>query len=295
MVTPCPVCREPLGEGLETHGVHVLRECPRCSLQLWDPPDAPGAEWYDTSDHYLAMSVVDWLGWYHSWALARLPGVGATLLDIGCADGRFVYAAAHRGIDARGIDHSGRLIDEGNRRYGGGRLSRTSIEELVGAAQLFDIVTLFEVIEHVPDPAELLRRARGLLHPGGMLLVSTPNRGGYPPAPAHLDRPPHHLTRWTERALRLALSSDYHVDELALSPPAVGIKDLLLERTQLGFVRHVLRRRERGGEAVGAQRDVRTAILVKERAADVIATVMAPLIGRWFPGSHMVARATARE
>lgn len=275
--------------------MHVLRECARCSLQLWDPPDAPGAEWYDTSDHYLAMSVVDWLGWYHSWALARLPGAGATLLDIGCADGRFVYAAARRGLDARGIDHSGRLIDEGNRRYGGDRLSRTSIEDLVRAAQLFDIVTLFEVIEHVPDPADLLWRARGLLRPGGMLFVSTPNRGGYPPAPAHLDRPPHHLTRWDERALRFALSSGFRVEELALSPPAIGIKDLLLERTQFGIVRRVLRRRERAGAAVAAQRDVRAAILVKERAADVLATVLTPIIGRWFPGSHMVTRATVPE
>lgn len=275
--------------------MHVLRECPRCSLQLWDPPDAPGAAWYDTSDHYLAMSVVDWLGWYHSWALARLPASGGTLLDIGCADGRFVYAAARRGLDARGIDHSGRLIDEGNRRYGGDRLSRASIEELVGAAQRFDVVTLFEVIEHVPDPADLLRRARSLLNPGGLLFVSTPNRAGYPPAPAHLDRPPHHLTRWNERALRAALSPGYRVDELAFSPPAVGIKDLLLERTQLGFVRRVLRRRERAGQAVAAQRDVRTAILAKERAADIVATVLAPFIGRWFPGSHMVTRATARE
>lgn len=262
---------------------------------MWDPPDAPGAGWYDTSDHYLAMSVVDWLGWYHSWALARLPIAGATLLDIGCADGRFVYAAARVGLDARGIDHSGRLIDEGNRRYGGDRLSRTSIEELVETAQRFDIVTLFEVVEHVPDPADLLRRARGLLHPGGTLFVSTPNRGGYPPAPPHLDRPPHHLTRWNEGALRFALSSAYRVEELALSPPAVGIKDLLLERTQFGVVRHVLRRRERAGAVVAAQRDVRAAILMKERVADVVATVLAPLIGRWFPGSHMVARATLKD
>lgn len=241
------------------------------------------------------MSVVDWLGWYHSWALARLPLESATLLDIGCADGRFVYAAARRGLDARGIDHSGRLIDEGNRRYGGDRLSRASIDEFVAAERVFDIVTLFEVIEHVPDPADLLHRACGLLRPGGTLFVSTPNRRGYPPAPAHLDRPPHHLTRWDEGALRFALSFDYRVEELALSPPTIGIKDLLLERTQFGVVRRVLRRREHAGAAVAAQRDVRAAIVVKERIADAAATVLAPLIGRWFPGSHMVARASVRD
>ena len=291
----CPVCRAPLGDALEIHGPHSLRQCPQCSLQLWDPPVAPGAEWYDTSDHYLAMSVVDWLGWYHRWAITRLPREARTLLDIGCADGRFVYATARQGLDAKGIDHSGRLVDEGNRRYGGDRLSRASIEELVAAAQRFDVVTLFEVIEHVSDPAELLRRAGAVLRPGGTLFVSTPNRAGFPPAPAHLDRPPHHLTRWNEQALRVALSAGYETVELALSPAAVGIKDLLLERTQFGIVRRVLRRRERAGAIVSAQRDVRTAILVKERAADLAAAVLAPLIGRWFPGAHMVARAIARE
>src|SRR5581483_4468304 len=149
-----------------------------CDLQVWVPRSNPGPGWYDEEDHYLASSVVDWLGWYHSYGLSQVPR-GSRLLDIGCAGGRFVYAAAASGIDARGIDFSERLVRIGNQQHGEQRLRAIGLDEyLADSPEPADVVTMFEVIEHVEDPLAFLRQAIRALRPGGLLIASTPNRLG---------------------------------------------------------------------------------------------------------------------
>jgi SAM-dependent methyltransferase len=62
---------------------------------------------------------------------------------------------------------------------------------------------MFDVLEHMPEPAEVLGRAKRLLRPGGLLAITLPN--ALRPLPwgrDALDYPPHHFTRWTPRALR---------------------------------------------------------------------------------------------
>ena len=293
----CPVCGsrfppEPVARWTR----YVLLECVSCGLQLWDPPEAGDAVWYDASDHYLAMTLVDWLGWYHRWALERLPVGARSLLDIGCADGRFVHAAAGRGIDARGIDHSGRMIDLGNERYGGDRLSRATVDDMVSRDERFDVVTLFEVIEHVPDPLGVLHESLRLVGRGGTVVISTPNREGRPRAPEALDRPPHHLTRWTPRTLATLIErADLDLVELGLSPSRIGLASALLG-IRFGVIVGILRRRATrigGPPAAGAQ-SIRSAILLKEKIANALAAVLDPFVGRYFRGGSLVAIARKR-
>lgn len=296
-VTHCPVCAGAfLPEPVEFWSRYSLRECGICGLQLWDPPEPGDAAWYDASDHYLAMTIVDWLGWYHSWALEHLPPEVASLLDIGCADGRFVHAAVGRGVDAWGVDHSARLVDLGNDRYGGARLSCLTIDDLTTRGEQFDAVSLFEVIEHVADPLLVLRDALRLLRPRGIVVISTPNRTGAPRAPEALDRPPHHLTRWSPRTLAILLDrAGLEMVELGLSPARVGLTSALLG-IRFGIVVRLLRRRARreGAGAFSRTGSVRSAILAKERMAHALAGALAPLVGRWFSGGSMVVIARRR-
>jgi SAM-dependent methyltransferase len=287
----CPVCGTPLGSPVERSGSHSLLSCPHCDLQVWDPPESADATWYDNSDHYLAMPIVDWLGWYHRWAIANLPRNARTLLDIGCADGRFVYAVARRGVDARGIDHAERLIREGNARYGGSRLQRASIEDLTALGRTFDVVTMFEVIEHVVDPLALLRIARPLVRPGGTIMVSTPNRLGSPRADEELDRPPHHLTRWSTKALRAALAAGGYQDiYIDTAPPEIGVREFIIRRMRFGVVRALLRRRAAHGASTPERNaDVRRMIRAKDLAADASGRALAPLIGKFFRDCHLAA------
>ena len=61
----------------------------------------------------------------------------------------------------------------------------------------YDVVTCFEVIEHVPNPVEVLHALRGALRPGGVLFISTPNRDIT--SPDGVVRNPHHVTEYTPR------------------------------------------------------------------------------------------------
>ncbi len=101
------------------------------------------------------------------------PGNGRSLLDIGAYIGVFVEVAAAAGWEAYGIEPSSwavsQAIKRGLRVYQGTQ----DAQEIIG--QQFDVVTMWDVIEHVADPASELRKSYNLLKPGGWLSVHTMN------------------------------------------------------------------------------------------------------------------------
>lgn len=110
---------------------------------------------------------------------ARLAG--AALLDVGTGGGLLAEAAARRGAQVIGIDQCAPLIDTARLHARAAGVDVTY--ECVGVtdfaarhADKFDVVTAMELIEHVPDPARLVRECLELVKPGGCLIVSTINR-----------------------------------------------------------------------------------------------------------------------
>ncbi len=71
-----------------------------------------------------------------------------------------------------------------------------------------DVVVCLQVLEHVKDPIRLLQVLRSLLKRKGLVIVSTPDSAG--PVGKQIDAltelPPHHVSKWNERAIRAALS-----------------------------------------------------------------------------------------
>lgn len=287
----CPVCGSALpSTAVEKSSTSSLYHCVTCDLQVWEPRRNPGPHWYDENAHYLAKAIVNWLGWYQRYGLSEVPADAQRLLDVGCADGRFVYAAAARGIDAVGIDFSERLVRDGNTRHQGHRLVAATLEDyLEQHSESFDVVTLFEVIEHVEDPLSFLGCALSAVREGGTVIVSTPNRDGFPHPPKGYDEPPHHLTRWSLRALgELAKRAGIVGSRIAVCPPEVGIKAFLLG-IRFGIVVRLLRRRAAAKEPGHASHDdVRALIRAKDLAAGGAARLLTPIVGQWFPGPSMV-------
>lgn len=138
------------------------------------------------------------------------PARGLRLLDIGCSSGLFLDQARKAGFDVHGAElspessafaraHFALPVHSGDWRDGG------------FADGSFDVVTLFDVIEHLADPLAELRAVARLLKPGGLLLQSTPdidgllprlsflvaNRIGYWPHP----EPPWHLFQFSASTL----------------------------------------------------------------------------------------------
>ena len=135
---------------------------------------------------------------------------GLRLLDIGCSSGLFLDAARAAGCEVAGAElstdtaafarnHFGLDVHAGDWREGG------------YAEGSFDVITLFDVIEHLPDPLGELSAIRRLLKPGGLLLQSTPNIDGLFPRLSYalvnrLDywphpEPPYHLYQFSDRTL----------------------------------------------------------------------------------------------
>jgi MPBQ/MSBQ methyltransferase len=110
-----------------------------------------------------------------------------TLLDIGCGYGTFVLVAREEGIDAIGIDMASFEIQFARRRLGRARPSDHAEQtyrlgsgtELPFESAQFDVVTLWNVIEHVADLDGLLDEAWRVLKPGGRFFVTAPNYAAF--------------------------------------------------------------------------------------------------------------------
>ena len=98
-------------------------------------------------------------------------------LDIGCGSGASVRAASDLGLEAVGIDIDPQLTREGRERLGVD-LRCVSILESGLPSGSFDFVKLRDVVEHLPNPLDVLAMVRDLLAPGGVVLLVTPNEGG---------------------------------------------------------------------------------------------------------------------
>ncbi len=100
------------------------------------------------------------------------PADGRALLDVGAYIGVFVEVAAAAGWRAQGVEPSAWASAEARRR--GLAVHAGTLESAALPPESFDGVTMWDVIEHLSDPAaELERYARRLLRPGGWLVVHT--------------------------------------------------------------------------------------------------------------------------
>ncbi len=104
--------------------------------------------------------------------IAKPPG-SVRLLDVGCGTGWFLEMAKNEGFIVSGLE-MGREIAEHTSRRLGIRIFTQTIQE-IPEQDKFDVITLFDLLEHVPDPKALLRAVREHLLPGGIALIFTPN------------------------------------------------------------------------------------------------------------------------
>ncbi|NWG45339.1 MAG: class I SAM-dependent methyltransferase [Alphaproteobacteria bacterium] len=230
------------GPCIDSVADYGIIDCASCGYRHVLPlPDPAAAEALYTHDYYgkekpaylaHANEDAEWLTLHYADRLriaeSALAGhKGRRLLDVGAGPGFFAAHALSAGYDVTAIEPSAQAAEHG-RSLGLDIREETYSEALADTLGPVDVVHMMNVLEHVPDPDELLARAFDQLRPGGVLIVGVPN--DYSPFQTTLRRardfrpwwvaPPHHLNYFDFASLsRLLVRTGFEVAERYTSFP----------------------------------------------------------------------------
>jgi 2-polyprenyl-6-hydroxyphenyl methylase/3-demethylubiquinone-9 3-methyltransferase len=135
--------------------------------------------WWDPTSEFRPLHEINPLRL--EWINARVPLAGKKVIDIGCGGGVLSESMAKKGAVVTGIDLSEKALKVADlHSLESGvevRYQHISAEDMALAEPgQYDVVTCMEMLEHVPDPASIVRAAATLVKPGGHLFFSTLNR-----------------------------------------------------------------------------------------------------------------------
>ncbi|MBC2652094.1 class I SAM-dependent methyltransferase [Novosphingobium flavum] len=222
----CIHCQATSSDQLFVHKGYRLVRCSGCGLAyIANPPSAA-----ELAELYAAEGG----GTYHAQLrdpanpeVARMAQIAerhldfvrtvattGRLVDLGCSTGAFLGKAKAAGFEASGIEYARDSAHFAAEMTGCPVEHGTLADSSVAPGSL-DVLCAFDVIEHVPDPADDLARMYGLLKPGGWLVLSTPNIDGlFPRLSFPLagvlghwphPEPPHHLYQFSVATLSAML------------------------------------------------------------------------------------------
>jgi SAM-dependent methyltransferase len=124
---------------------------------------------------------------------------GRRVLDAGCGSGYGAVLLLDSGASSvQGVDIDEKMIAHARQHFGGSGAEYLvdDCQKLSKVSGAFDLICNFENIEHLPEPRRFLESAARLLSPGGVLLVSTPDRDASPPYRDGKPSNPYHVQEW---------------------------------------------------------------------------------------------------
>ncbi|MHB1953060.1 MAG: class I SAM-dependent methyltransferase [Sulfobacillus sp.] len=219
----CPACGKPSERAYSvqdlnqrrTSSTFDFRHCRACGVG-WLAPTFSEAElisFYGVTEEGRTVAEVDKNREPDSerriTRLKRLMPVGS-LLDVGCGTGHFLHVARAAGYNVEGVEFDARrarwVREQRELRVVAGAFPGAPLSR-----ERYDIVTMWHVIEHLPQPFEALKYAFDLLRPGGVLSLATPNLSSLQAKVFreywyHQDAP-RHLYLFSERGLRRIVES----------------------------------------------------------------------------------------
>lgn len=188
----CPICNnEHLNPEMDvadhflTKEVFHLTKCTQCRFLFTNPrPKSKNLSTYYHSDDYLSHSKKKSLtgsiyNFVKEYSLAKKFQLisryhsHGKLLDIGSATGEFLHYFKKKNWDATGIEPAEAPRQYSIHTYGLNVFPEEKIDQL--AADQFDVVTLWHVLEHVPDLNQRMEQISKLLAPEGLLVIALPN------------------------------------------------------------------------------------------------------------------------
>lgn len=179
----CPVCGGQPRRGWSLAALKAIYRCLTCGVEWFDPAGYPSShrdqyarDGSSRSTYYTSSADCDRLGFDGrvERLIAQSGRARGRVLDVGCSVGTFLEAAAARGWDAVGIEPNPAAAAGARARGRHVVVGYFDTQTACGLGE-FDAVHMSDVIEHVFDPVQMLKAARTVLKPGGVLLVTTPD------------------------------------------------------------------------------------------------------------------------
>jgi SAM-dependent methyltransferase len=218
----CPICHhQELAPFLRRGGYQIVR-CERCGFLFVCPPPTEDelAAFYQDPGYYCgsALGYQDYFAQrplHEREARRRLRRIERLLLgrgrilDVGAAAGFFLKVAQERGWAVHGVELSAEMRRSAAELTG--RPLAPRLADLDPPPGSFDAATMWEYIEHIPNPRAEIERLAALLRPGGILALSTPNTrywtAVHQPERWREFKPPAHVGFFTEATLWELLSA----------------------------------------------------------------------------------------
>ena len=197
------------------------RACVECGLIYFSP------EFYGDSAFYSKLSKYDWYYENDKWEFDRAIELvklnrPKSILEIGCGTGEFLQKITTGVEYTLGLDINESAFEIARQK--GLEVSTQRVHDL---NRSFDMIVLFEVLEHLESPGEILKEVERKLNPGGILVIAVPNPDGYmrDMGVVLLDMPPHHNTVWGKGTF----------DYLAMM---LGMEVMIYETEKIRFVHY---------------------------------------------------------
>ncbi len=229
----CVLCQSSELSAIEKFEKYTLYQCNNCDGQFWWPLEHPGTDYYKTNfsekKYSWLRKKLGFVSRNHKYFLklirenTELPA-GALqtdkLLDIGCADGRFLKLCKNAGFDVWGLEIDNSAVEfcraEGLKDVFKGMTDHFSKKW----KNKFNYITLIETLEHTANPAEIIEDVAAMLKDGGRIYLSVPYRNSTTPiSRCKFDFPPAHLTRWSVRSVSSLLEkSGFIMEKIFVEP-----------------------------------------------------------------------------
>lgn len=213
--TICKVCRGRNFQFFAEKNNHKIYKCCRCGLIfVWPLPesllDVYSEDYFSGAKR--GFGYVDYdrdkaptIGTFEYFleTIEKFSDKKGKLLDVGAASGFFLEIAGKRGWDISGVEISEFAASKAREK--GLEVITGIIEDLRNRGEHFDVITMWDVIEHLADPGKALDVAYKLLSNNGIIAINTPDSGclfaGIMGKNWHSLIPPEHLTIFNQRNL----------------------------------------------------------------------------------------------